>query len=91
MGPSQNRRCQNHETICVCVNKPRAREAAMVDGACHGVRRTKAGPRQAQNGVETLMHRAWVTHHHCPLAPGPSVTGGAGIDVKQKKIQNKNK
>ena len=41
----------------------------MVDDSCHGVRRTKEGPGlQAQNGVEMLMHRAWVTHHHCPLA-----------------------
>ena len=60
----------------------------MVDGSCHGVRRTKEGPGQAQNGVETLMHRAWVTHHHCPLALEQSVTGGAGTNVNQKKIKN---
>ena len=30
---------------------------------------TKEGPGfQDQNGVDMLMHRAWVTHHHCPLA-----------------------
>ena len=57
----------------------------MVVGSCHGVRRTKEGPGQAQNGVETLIHRAWVTHHHCPLALEQSVTGGAGINVNQKK------
>ena len=56
----------------------------MVDGSCHGVRRTKEGPGQAQNGVEMLMQRAWVTHHHCPLALYQSVMGGAGIKVKQK-------
>ena len=37
-----------------------------------------------QNGVEMLMHRAWVTHHHCPLALEQSVMGGAGINVNQK-------
>ena len=26
------------------------------------------GIHKTQNGVEMLMHRAWVTHHHCPLA-----------------------
>ena len=57
----------------------------MVVGSCHGVRRTKEGPGQAQNGVETLMHRTWVTHHHCPLALEQSVTGGAGTNVNQKK------
>ena len=57
----------------------------MVDGSCHGVRRTKEGPGQAQIGVETLVHRAWVTHHHCPLAPEQSVMGGAGINVNQHK------
>ena len=56
----------------------------MVDGSCHGVRRTKEGPGQAQNGVETLMHRAWFTHHHCPLALEQSVMGGAGINVNKK-------
>ena len=40
----------------------------MVDGSSH-VRRTKAGPGQAQNNVEMLMHRAWVTHHHWPSGP----------------------
>ena len=58
----------------------------MVDGSCHGVRRTKEGPGlQAHNGVEMLMHRAWVTHHHCPIALEQSVMGGAGINVNQKK------
>ena len=57
----------------------------MVDGSCHGVRRTKEGPGlQAQNGVEMLMHRAWVTHHHCPLALEQSVMGVAGINMNQK-------
>ena len=28
------------------------------------------GIHKTQNGVETLMHRAWVTHHHCPLCLG---------------------
>ena len=32
------------------------------------------------------MHRAWVTHHHCPLAREHSVMGGAGINVKPKKV-----
>ena len=56
----------------------------MVDGSCHGVRRTQEGPGQAQNGVEMLMHRAWVTHHYCPLALQQSVRGGAGISVTEK-------
>jgi len=52
----------------------------MADGSCHGVRRTKEGPSlQAHKGVEMLMHKAWVTHHRCPLALEQSVTGGAGI------------
>ena len=37
---------------------------------------------QAQNGVE--MNRAWVTHHHCPLALKQSVMGGPGINVNRK-------
>ena len=56
----------------------------MVDGSCHGVRRTKDGPGQAQNGVEMLMHRALVAHHHCPLALEQSVMGGAGMNVNPK-------
>ena len=56
----------------------------MVDGFCHGVRRTKEGPGQAQNCVEMRMHRAWVTHHRCPLALEQSVMGGAGMNVNQK-------
>ena len=48
----------------------------------------KEGPRlQAQNGVEMLMHRAWVTHHHCPLALEQSVMDGAGINVNLKQIK----
>ena len=62
-----------------------ARGAAMADGSCHGVRRTKEGPGQAQNGVEMLMHRARVTHHHCPLALEKSIMGGAGMNVNQNK------
>ena len=61
----------------------------MVDGSCHGVRRTKEGPGQGQNGVEMLMRRAWVTHHHCPLALEQSVMSGAGINVNQKKKYKK--
>ena len=61
----------------------------MVDGSCHGVRRTKAGPGQAQNGVEMLMHRAWVTHDRCPLALEQSLTGGAD-PKKIKRIQKNN-
>ena len=62
----------------------------MVDGSCHGVRRTKEGPGlQAQNGVEMLMHRAWVTHRRCPLALEQSEMGGAGINVNQKKTIKK--
>ena len=61
----------------------------MVDGSCHGVRRTKEGHGQAQNGVEVLMHRAWVTHHHCPLALVQSVMGGAGINVYHKENKKK--
>ena len=53
----------------------------MVVGSCHGVRSTKEGPGQAQNGVESLMYRAWVTHHHGSLALEQSVMGGAGINV----------
>ena len=57
----------------------------MVDGFCHGVRRTKEGPGlQDHNGVETLMHRAWVTHHRCPLALEQSLMDGAGINVNHK-------
>ena len=62
----------------------------MLDGSCHGVRRTKAGPGQAQNNVEMLMHRAWVTHHHCPLALEQSVMGGAGINGNPKKNKKNN-
>ena len=40
---------------------------------------------KTQNGVEMLMHRAWVTHHQCPLALEQSVMGGAGINVNQKQ------
>ena len=58
----------------------------VVVGSCHGVRKTKEGPGQAQYGVETLMHRAWVTHHHCPLALEQSVMGGPGINVNRNKI-----
>jgi len=59
----------------------------MVDGSCHGVRRTKEGSGQAQNGVEMLMHMAWVTHHHCSPALEQSVMGGAVINIrKHKKI-----
>ena len=36
--------------------------------------------------VEMLMHRAWVTHPHCPLALEQSVMGGAVINVNQKTI-----
>ena len=61
----------------------------MSSWSSRGVRRTKEGPGQAQNGVETLMHRAWVTHHHCPLAPEQSVMGGAGINVNPNKNNNK--
>ena len=58
----------------------------MVDGSCHGVCMTKEGPGQAHNGVETLMHMAWVTHHHCHLALEQySVMGGAWINVNQKE------
>ena len=60
----------------------------MVDGSCHGVRRTKAGPEQARNGVETLMDRAWVTHHHCPLAI--TVSNGWHWDEREPKKNNKN-
>ena len=57
----------------------------MVDGSCHGVRRTKEGPGlQDRNGVEMLMRGAWAIHHRCPLALEQSVTGGAGINVNQK-------
>ena len=66
----------------------------MVDGSCHGVRRTKEGPGlQDHNGVEMLMHRAWVTNHRCPLALEQSVTGGAEMNVTKKtnKKQIKNK
>ena len=45
----------------------------------------KEGPGQAQNGVEMLMHRAWVIYHHCLLAPEQSVMGGAGVNVNQQK------
>ena len=63
----------------------------MVDGSYHGVRRTKEGPGlKDHNGVETLMHRAWVTHHHCPLALEQSVKGGAGINVNQKPPERSN-
>ena len=57
----------------------------MVAGSCHGVRKTYAGPGQAQTGVEMLMHRAWVTHHHCPLTPRQFVMGGAGMNLNPKK------
>ena len=62
-------------------------------GSCQGVRRTKEGPGQAQNDVEMLMHRAWVTHHDCPLALEQSVMSGAGINVnpKKRKFRIKNK
>ena len=63
----------------------------MVDGSCHGVRRTKEGPGQVQNGVEMLMLRAWVTHHHWPLALEQSVMGGAGINVSPNKIKYDNR
>ena len=36
-----------------------------------------------------LVHRAWVTHHHCPLAQEQSLMGGVGINVnplKKKKV-----
>ena len=36
---------------------------------------------ETKNGVEMLMHRAWVTHHHCPLALEQSVMGGSGINA----------
>ena len=58
----------------------------LVHGFCHGVRRTKEGPGQAQKGVEMLMRRAWVTHHQCLLALEHSVMGGAGINVNQTYI-----
>ena len=61
----------------------------MVDGSCHGVRRTKEGPGQSQNGVEMLMHRAWVTHHHCSLALEQSLMGGDGINVNPKKKEKR--
>ena len=35
------------------------------------------------------MQRAWVTHHHCPLALLRSVMGGAGMNVNQKKTKMK--
>ena len=57
-------------------------------GSCHGVRRAKEGPGQAQNGVEMLMHTAWVTHHHRPLALEQSVMGGAGITLNPKFKDN---
>ena len=44
------------------------------------------GIHKSQNGAEILMHRAWVTHHHCPLALEQSVMGGAGMNVNQNKI-----
>ena len=47
------------------------------------------GVHKTQNGVEMLMHRAWVTHHYCPLALEQSVMGGAGVNVNQKKIFEK--
>ena len=46
------------------------------------------GIHKSQNGAETLMQRAWVTHHHCPLALEQSVMGGAGINVNPKKIKD---
>ena len=55
-----------------------------MDASCHGGSRTKEGPGlQHHNGVETLMHRAWVIHHRCPLALEQSLTGGAGINVEK--------
>ena len=36
---------------------------------------------QTHYDVEMLMHRKWVTHHHCPVALEQSVLGGAGINV----------
>ena len=62
----------------------------MVDGSCHTVyagQKRVLGIHTTQNGVETLMRRVWVTHHHCPLALEQSVMGGAGINVNQKKTK----
>ena len=62
----------------------------MVVGSCHGVRRIKEGPGQAHNDVETLVHRAWVTHQHCPMALQQSVMGEPADKCEQKKLKKWN-
>ena len=49
------------------------------------------GIHKTKNGVEMLMHRACVTHHHCPLALEQSDMGGAGINVNPKKNKKNHK
>ena len=57
----------------------------MVPAMVYAGQKRVLGIHKTHNGVEMLMPRAWVTHHHCPLALEQSVMGGAGTNVNQNK------